>query len=212
MNSLSPISTLLKPSSSPLPNDTYPCASRKLTKPGDFSNPISHIFFSDLMSLLLRERIVFLGLQIDDFVADAIISQSLLLNAQVPAKDIFSLIPLCSMAIYDVLQLVRADVSTIAPGQCFINLLVVLADNQFDVEIQTKEIMQNSDNITNIRDNYVSPVEAVEFGIINGCTDSENILPLMPVPDKVKSRFSCADIIIDPRKFLTPEILDDEIY
>lgn len=43
---------------------------------------------SDAMGLLLRERIVFLGTQIDDFVADAIISQLLLLDAQDPNKDI----------------------------------------------------------------------------------------------------------------------------
>lgn len=40
------------------------------------------------MGLLLRERIVFLGNNIDDFVADAIISQLLLLDAQDPTKDI----------------------------------------------------------------------------------------------------------------------------
>lgn len=43
---------------------------------------------ADAMGLLLRERIVFLGTQIDDFVADAIISQLLLLDAQDPSKDI----------------------------------------------------------------------------------------------------------------------------
>lgn len=43
---------------------------------------------SDAMGLLLRERIVFLGNSIDDFVADAIISQLLLLDAQDPKKDI----------------------------------------------------------------------------------------------------------------------------
>jgi ATP-dependent Clp protease protease subunit len=43
---------------------------------------------TDAMGLLLRERIVFLGNNIDDFVADAIISQLLLLDAQDPTKDI----------------------------------------------------------------------------------------------------------------------------
>lgn len=43
---------------------------------------------ADVMGLLLRERIVYLGNQIDDFVADAIISQLLLLDAQNPNKDI----------------------------------------------------------------------------------------------------------------------------
>lgn len=40
------------------------------------------------MGLLLRERIVFLGSSIDDFVADAVMSQLLLLDAQDPTKDI----------------------------------------------------------------------------------------------------------------------------
>lgn len=42
----------------------------------------------DVMGLLLRERIVFLGSSIDDFVADAVMSQLLLLDAQDPTKDI----------------------------------------------------------------------------------------------------------------------------
>ncbi|KAI9401481.1 hypothetical protein POPTR_001G130601v4 [Populus trichocarpa] len=77
---------------------------------------------TDTMGLLLRERIVFLGNSIDDFVADAIISQLLLLDAQDPTKDIRLFIncpggsPSATMAIYDVVQLVRADVSTVALG------------------------------------------------------------------------------------------------
>lgn len=43
---------------------------------------------ADAMGLLLKERIVFLGSSIDDFVADAIISQLLLLDAQDSSKDI----------------------------------------------------------------------------------------------------------------------------
>lgn len=43
---------------------------------------------SDVMGLLLKERIVFLGTSIDDFVADAIISQLLLLDAQDSSRDI----------------------------------------------------------------------------------------------------------------------------
>ena len=43
---------------------------------------------ADAMGLLLKERIVFLGNNVDDFVADAIISQLLLLDAQDPTKDI----------------------------------------------------------------------------------------------------------------------------
>ncbi|XP_020976315.1 ATP-dependent Clp protease proteolytic subunit 4, chloroplastic-like isoform X1 [Arachis ipaensis] len=43
---------------------------------------------SDVMGMLLRERIVFLGSSIDDFVAEAVMSQLLLLDAQDPTKDI----------------------------------------------------------------------------------------------------------------------------
>lgn len=43
---------------------------------------------ADAMGLLFRERIVFLGSQIDDFIADAIISQLLLLDAMDSSKDI----------------------------------------------------------------------------------------------------------------------------
>ncbi len=43
---------------------------------------------ADVMGLLLRQRIVFLGHQMDDFVADAVISQLLLLDAVDPTKDI----------------------------------------------------------------------------------------------------------------------------
>lgn len=43
---------------------------------------------TDAMGLLLRERIIFLGSEIDDFVADAIICQLLMLDAQDNKKDI----------------------------------------------------------------------------------------------------------------------------
>ncbi|KAG6489928.1 hypothetical protein ZIOFF_051209 [Zingiber officinale] len=77
---------------------------------------------SDVIGLLLRERIVFLGTSVDDFVADAIISQLLLLDAMDPTKDIRLFVNSsggslsATMAIYDVVQLVRADVSTVTLG------------------------------------------------------------------------------------------------
>lgn len=74
---------------------------------------------TDAMGLLLKERIVFLGSQIDDFVADAIISQLLLLDAQDPTKDIrlfvnsvggslrYSLVFVYFSMFYDVLDIFR---------------------------------------------------------------------------------------------------------
>ena len=76
----------------------------------------------DIFSLLLRERIVFLGQEVDDQVANLIISQMLYLEAQDPDKDIALYInspggmAYAGMAIYDVIQHVRPDVSTICVG------------------------------------------------------------------------------------------------
>src|SRR5665213_2623474 len=73
-----------------------------------------------IYSLLLRERIVFLGQEVDDQVADLIISQMLYLEAQDPEKDIslYSNSPggmaYAGMAIYDVIQYVRPDVTTVS--------------------------------------------------------------------------------------------------
>jgi len=76
----------------------------------------------DIFSLLLRERIVFLGQEVDDQVANLIISQMLYLESLDPEKDIFLYInspggvAYAGMAIYDVIQHVRPDVSTICVG------------------------------------------------------------------------------------------------
>ncbi|HEY54885.1 MAG TPA: ATP-dependent Clp protease proteolytic subunit [Dehalococcoidia bacterium] len=76
----------------------------------------------DIYSLLLRERIVMLGLPINDQVANVIIAQLLYLEREDPDKDI-SLYIHCpggiissGLAIYDTMQLIRPDVSTICVG------------------------------------------------------------------------------------------------
>jgi ATP-dependent Clp protease protease subunit len=76
----------------------------------------------DIYSQLLRERIVFLGQEVDDQVANLIISQMLFLEAHNPEKDIYLYInspgglAYAGMAIYDVMQHVSCDVSTICVG------------------------------------------------------------------------------------------------
>ncbi len=76
----------------------------------------------DIYSLLLRERIVFLGTQINDQVANLIIAQLLYLDREDPDKDISFYIHSpggiisAGLAIYDTMQLVRCDVSTICVG------------------------------------------------------------------------------------------------
>jgi len=76
----------------------------------------------DIYSLLLRERIVMLGMPINDQVANVIIAQLLYLEREDPDKDI-SLYVNCpggiiasGLAIYDTMQLIRPDVSTICVG------------------------------------------------------------------------------------------------
>ena len=76
----------------------------------------------DIYSMLLRQRIVFLGQEVDDQIANLIISQMLYLEAQDPERDINLYInspgglAYGGMAIYDVIQHVRPDVSTICVG------------------------------------------------------------------------------------------------
>jgi len=76
----------------------------------------------DIYSLLLRERIVMLGMPISDQVANVIIAQLLYLEREDPDKDI-SLYINCpggiiasGLAVYDTMQLIRPDVSTICVG------------------------------------------------------------------------------------------------
>lgn len=77
----------------------------------------------DIFSRLLRERIVFLGTPIDDMVANIVVAQLLLLDSENPEKDIMLYINspggsvTAGLAIYDTMQHIRADVSTICLGQ-----------------------------------------------------------------------------------------------
>ena len=76
----------------------------------------------DIYSLLLKERIVFLGTGINDQVANAIIAQLLFLDREDPERDINLYINTpggvitSGLAIYDTMQLIRPDVSTICVG------------------------------------------------------------------------------------------------
>ncbi|WP_396033349.1 ATP-dependent Clp endopeptidase proteolytic subunit ClpP [Candidatus Cyanaurora vandensis] len=76
----------------------------------------------DIFSRLLRERIIFLGTPVDDMVANLIVAQLLFLEAEDPEKDISLYINspggsvTAGMAIYDTMQHVRPQVSTICVG------------------------------------------------------------------------------------------------
>ena len=76
----------------------------------------------DIYSLLLKERIVFLGTPINDQVANVIVAQLLFLDLEDPEKDIQFYINspggqiYAGMAIYDTMQLIRPQISTFAIG------------------------------------------------------------------------------------------------
>ncbi|MNO24097.1 ATP-dependent Clp protease proteolytic subunit [compost metagenome] len=76
----------------------------------------------DIYSRLLKDRIIFLGSQVNDVVANSIIAQMLFLDAEDPTKDISLYINspggsiTAGMAIYDTMQFIKSDVSTICVG------------------------------------------------------------------------------------------------
>lgn len=87
----------------------------------------------DIYSRLLRERIVFLGQEVEDSIANLIAAQLLFLDAEDPGKDISLYInspggsSYAGMAIYDAMQYVRADVSTYAIGMAMSAAAMILS-------------------------------------------------------------------------------------
>lgn len=144
------------------------------------SGPRSERAF-DIFSLLLKERIVFLGTPIDDQVANLIVAQLLFLQREDPERDITVYIHspggviTAGLAIYDTMQLIEPDVSTIAVGQTASMATVLLCagakgkrfalpnatvhmhqalggarGQASDIEIAAKEILRNNEIIRNI--------------------------------------------------------------
>lgn len=87
----------------------------------------------DIWSRLLKDRIVFLGTPVDDYVANLIIAQLLFLEKEDPDKDIDFYIHSpggsvpSGMAIYDAMQIIKPDVATICVGQAASMGAVLLA-------------------------------------------------------------------------------------
>ena len=135
----------------------------------------------DIYSLLLKERIVFLGTPIDDQVANSIVAQLLYLDREDPDRDISIYVNspggmiYAGLAIFDTMNLIRSDVSTIAVGVTASMGTVLLAagakgkryalpnatihmhqamgggsGQAADVEIQVRELVRNNDKIRQI--------------------------------------------------------------
>ncbi len=169
----------------------------------------------DIYSRLLKERIIFLVGPIDDMVASLVCAQLLFLESENPGKDISFYINSpggivsSGLSIYDTMQYIRCDVSTVCLGQAASMGSLLLASGAAekrhslpnarvmmhqpsggfqgqatDVEIHAREILsmrkrlndiyvrhtgQNFDTIEGVveRDNFMSPQEAMEFGLID---------------------------------------------
>jgi len=95
----------------------------------------------DIYSRLLKDRIVFIGQEIDDHVANIVIAQLLFLESEDPDKDIYLYINspggivTAVLAIYDTMQYVKCPVSTICVGQASSMAAVLLAAGEKDKRI-----------------------------------------------------------------------------
>jgi ATP-dependent Clp protease protease subunit len=135
----------------------------------------------DIYSRLLRDRIIFLGHEITDDVANLVIAQLLFLEAEDPEKDIHMYVNspggsvTAGLAMYDTMQYVRPDITTLCVGQAASMAAVLLAagaagkrfalpnarimihqpwggfqGQATDIEIQTREILKMKQRITEI--------------------------------------------------------------
>jgi ATP-dependent Clp protease protease subunit len=157
----------------------------------------------DIFSRLLNERIVFLGNEIDDIVANLVIAQLLHLESEDPGKDISLYINspggsvTSALAMYDTMQYIRSDVSTICIGQCASAAAVLLASGApgkrfalpnsrilihqpwggtqgqvTDIEIQAKEMLRIREALDHIMSRHTGqPVEK-----IHADTERDNIM------------------------------------
>lgn len=157
----------------------------------------------DIFSRLLNERIVFLGTEIDDISANLVIAQLLHLESEDPGKDISLYINspggsvTSALAMYDTMQYIRSDVSTICIGQCASAAAVLLASGAAgkrfalpnsrvlihqpwggtqgqvtDIEIQAKEMLRIRDSLDQIMSRHTG--QTVEK--IHADTERDNIM------------------------------------
>ena len=176
----------------------------------------------DIYSRLLKERVIFLTGPVEDYGANLVVAQMLFLEAENPDKDIHLYINspggsvTSGMSIYDTMQFIKPDVSTLCIGQAASMGAVLLAGGAkgkrqalpnsrvmihqvlggfqgqaSDIEIHTKEILSIKSKLNEIlakhsgqkvdkvakdsdRDNFMSPQEAVKYGLIDNVVDSRS--------------------------------------
>jgi len=174
----------------------------------------------DIYSRLLKERVIFLTGPVEDIGANLVVAQMLFLEAENPDKDISLYINspggsvTAGLSIYDTMQFIKPDVSTLCVGQAASMGAVLLTGGAkgkrhalpnsrvlihqvmggfqgqaSDVEIHAQEILSIKEKLNTIlsthsgqkidkiaedsdRDNFMSPEEAVEYGLIDSVMET----------------------------------------
>ena len=169
----------------------------------------------DIYSRLLKERVIFMTGPVEDIGANLVVAQLLFLEAENPDKDIHLYINspggsvTAGLSVYDTMQFIKPDVSTLCLGQAASMGAVLLAGGAkgkrhalpnsrmmihqvlggfqgqaSDIEIHTQEILTIKKKLNEIlashtgqkvdkiikdsdRDNFMSPDEAVKYGLID---------------------------------------------
>ncbi len=184
----------------------------------------------DIYSRLLKERVVFAVGPVEDYMANVIVAQLLFLESENPEKDIALYINSpggsvsAGLAIYDTMQFIKPDVSTICVGMAASMGAVLLAGGAkgkrfmlpnsramihqpsggyqgqaSDIHIQAQEILKIRERLNEIlarhtgqtvdkiradseRDNFMSPTEAVAYGLVDKLLDKRVAPPTSPTP------------------------------
>jgi len=184
----------------------------------------------DIYSRLLKERVVFAVGPVEDYMANVIVAQLLFLESENPEKDIALYINSpggsvsAGLAIYDTMQFVKPDVSTICIGMAASMGAVLLAGGAkgkrfmlpnsramihqpsggyqgqaSDIHIQAQEILKIRERLNEIlarhtgqtvekikldseRDNFMSPTEAVAYGLVDKLLDKRVAAPTPTSP------------------------------
>ncbi|HWW53497.1 MAG TPA: ATP-dependent Clp protease proteolytic subunit [Acidimicrobiales bacterium] len=184
----------------------------------------------DIYSLLLKERIVFLGQEVDDQIANLLVAEILYLEAEDPDRDIHLYInspgglSYGGMAIYDVMQHVRCEVSTICVGMGMSAAAMILCGGATgkrfalpsakimihqgsagsrgaprDMEIQLREVMATTRRMAEIIAHHSGrPVEQVEHDI-----DRDYYMTAGEAKE-----YGLIDEIIAPRRGVSAEVLE----
>lgn len=175
----------------------------------------------DIYSRLLKERVVFLVGPVDDMTANLVVAQLLFLEAENPDKDISLYINspggsvTAGMAIYDTMQFIKPDVSTLCIGQaasmgallltagaknkrfCLPNSRVMIHQplggfqgQASDIEIHAKEILYLKEKLNRILSTHTSQ----DINVISKDTDRDNF---MSAEDAVK--YGLVDQVLNKR-------------